>query len=101
MKSNFAKELGLIKHFSKTMMTGDDWNPKQFLEMSRSRYGDVNSRLVGIRKDRQLLCIDINHDTRDIEIQFGLLERLDRIIFPIYHLEKARVFLEDIVRDWK
>ena len=102
-KSKFSnpKELGMIKHFSKTMMTGVDWNSQQFLEMSRSRYGDVNSRLIGIRKDRKLLCIDINHDTRNIEVQLGLLERLHKTNFPIYHLEKARMFLEDVARDWK
>ena len=95
------KEIGLIKHFSKTMMDGNDWNKPRFIETSRSRHGDVNSRLVGVRKDRRLLYIEINHDTRLIEMQFGLLERLDKTKFPIYHLEKARKFSEDIVRDWK
>lgn len=101
MKSNFTKELGLIKHFSKTMMSGDGWNSQQFMLLTRSRYNQINSKLIGVRKDRKLLCIDIDHDCRTIEIQFGLLERLDKIQFPIYHLEEARQFLEDIVRGWK
>ena len=95
------KEIGLIKHFSKIMMNGGNWNKQQYLETTRSSYGQINSRLIGIRKDRKLLCIEINHDFNNIEIQFGLLEKLDKVRFPIYHLEKARKFLEELVRKWK
>ena len=102
MHDDFIRGFGLIKHFYKTMMTGNDWNSQQFFETKRFRYGRIYSRLIGIRKDRKLLSIEINPEFRNIEIQFGLVERqLEQIRFPLWQLDKARKFLEDIVREWK
>ena len=98
----FVQGHGMVKHFAKTMMKGDDWNAHPFMESTRKRYGGIYSRLIGIRKDRKLLSIEINPEFRNVEIQFGLVERqLEQIRFPLWQLDKARKFLEDIVREWK
>ena len=83
------------------MMKGNDWHDHLFLETTRVRYGGINSRLIGVRKDRKLLSIEINPDFRNIEIQFGLVEKLEMVRFSLYQLERARKFLEETVREWK